>query len=438
MTTDRKPTSGRAQGTKTKLDSYMKKSRGEATGNYMRTFSRTKTSGLITSWDDPHFLSVKVAYFKFLADVTSAVDSATVGSAQGLVLLNLLWETHFENANLKDLVTADEDSWILYWLTMAQIACDMQIQYNFRCYLPAFTEADAVPGSNATIPFFNQSSYDIFLASMAEFPVPKGIYEIVDIFCTWVVRITQEYEKHTLRIPAAILCPFTALFDLEDYQEMRGLLRANLGGMTTHAKKYGLGIGTWRDPIAPIEKDVNDVDVIAYFNHSHLSYYDNSPAYVKFYPNGGFRGGNLTTDYTSTEYAFKDTPNESKIHVLAPWLGLYDGTNNPYGGFIIQGPANNAEYYVNLLFCAQHGTAMAQANLGDAIISDTIVMMHKVGTDNNAATFSLEYNGTNFTATKGVDDCWPLAYNNKLFYGSGRGATETNNDLLNFLGRSLR
>ena len=437
MTTDRKPTSGRAQ-KKSDIDSYMKKSKEAQIGNNMRTFARTKTSGLITSWDDPHFLSVKGAYFKFLADTTGAVDSATVGDPGALVLLDLLWETHFQNANLKDLVATDEASWKLYFLAMAQICMDFQLQYNLRCYLPAYTEADAVPGTNSAITFLKQSSYDIFIASMKDFPVPKGIYNLVDIFATWVVKLTQEYERFTLKIPAAIFAPFQSTYDLEDFEAMRNLCRVNLGGYITHSKKYGLGSSTWRDPIKPTEKTVNDVDVIAYFNHSPFRYYDNQPASVYFYPNGGFQGGNLTTDYTQVEYGFKDTPNESPIHVLACWFGLYDATNNPYGGLIRQGGPNTAEYYINLAFCAQHGTSVTAANMGDAIITDTILLLHKCSSDNVAATLKLEFAGTNFTAVKGVDDCWPLAYNNQLFYGTGRGATEANNDIINYLGRSIR
>lgn len=428
--------SGRGQ-KKSDLDSYMKNSKSKATGNFMRTFSRTKTSGLISSWDDPHYFSIMNERFMFLADATGAVDSATVGDAGGLVLLDVLWETHFQNANLKDLVATDEASWKLYFLAMLQICIDFQIQYNIRCYLPAYTESDIVSGAQAAIPYMTQSSFDIFLASMKDYPVPKGIYELVDIFATWVVQLTAEYEKHTLRIPAAIFQPFTCSYDLEDFEAMRGLLRVNLGGAITHAKKYGLGMSKWRDPLKPVEKSVSDVDVIAYFNHNNFSYYDNQPATVVFAPNGGFGGANLTTDYTLVEYAFKDTPNESKLHVLAPWFGTYNGTNNPYGGFIRNVQPNTAEYYFNLAFTSQHGTSVSAANLGDAIISDMILLLHKASSDNVAATLNLQYGGTNFTAVKGLDDCWPLAYYNKLFYGTGRGATETNNDLINFLGRSL-
>ena len=437
MTTDRKPTSGRAQ-KRNDMDSYMKNSKKSTVGNFMRTFSRTKTSGLISTWDDVHFFTMKQSNFRFLADTGSNIDAATLGDPGALVLLEVLWKTHFENANLKDLVTADRDAWLLYWCVMAQICIDFQLQYNVRCYLPAYTESDTVPGSSSNITFLTQSSFDIFISSMKEFPVPKGIYELVDIFCTWVVKITQEYERHTLRIPAAIFQPFCVLHDLEDFEAMRNLLRVNLGGMTTHAKKYGLGISSWRDPIKPTEKTVNDVDVIAYFNHSPFKYYDNQPAHVTFSPNGGFGGANLTTDYTAHEYGFKDSPNESKIHVLAPWFGIYDATNNPYGGIIRQNNANAAEYYVNLSFCAPDGSAITAANLGDASITDTILLMHKVSSDNVAATLKLEFAGTNFTAVKGVDDCWPLAYNNQLFYGTGRGAVETNNDIINFLGRLLK
>ena len=437
MTTDRKPTVGRGQ-KKQDLDGYMKKSKVSAVGNFMRTFSRTKTSGLITAWNDPHFYNVKGQHFSFIADATGAVDAATVGKAGPLALLEVLWETHYQNANMKDVVAADKDAWILYTIAMMQICMDWQIMYNSRCYLPAYTEADAVPGAAAALSFFTQSSYDIFVASMAEFPVPKGVYELVDIFCNWVVVLTQEYEKHTLRIPAAIFQPFDVVYDLEDYEALRGILRTNLGGFVTHAKKFGLGTSAWKDPTKPIEKTLSDPDVIAYFCHSPIKYYDNQPAAVIFRPNGNYTGANLTTDYTLTEFGFKDTPNESRIHVLAPWFGEYDGTNNPYGGMIVQGTPNSAEYYYNLAFCAQHGTAVQAANLGDAIIADTILLLHKLASDNTAATLSLQFTGTNFTAIKGLDDCWPLAYNNQLFYGAGRGAIETNNDIINFLGRLLR
>ena len=437
MTTDRKPMSGRGQESN-KLDSYMKNSKKSAIGNLMRTFSRTKTSGLITAWNDVHFFAVKHATFNFLADATGAVDAATVPAPVMTTMLDVLWETYFENANLKDLVAADETSWVLYYCAMAQICIDFQIQYNMRCYLPAFTESDTVPGDATHLTFLTQSSFDIFCSSMKEFPVPKGIYELVDIFCTWVVKYTQEYEKHTLRLPAAIFQPFACYFDLADFEAMRDLLRVNLGGMTTHAKKYGLSVGSWRDPVKPTEKDITDPDVIAYFNHSPFMIYDNTPANFKVRPNGGWPGANLTTDYTNVEYTFKDNPNESKIHVLGQFFGLYDATNNAYGGIIIQQAPNAAEYYVNISHCAQHATSVSGADFGNAILTDLLIMFHKAASDNLAATFSLNFNGTNFTVAKGLDDIWPLAYSAKCFFGSGRGATEANNDLLNFLGRNLR
>lgn len=437
MTTPRKPTSGRAQKT-TDLDSYHKQSKASNVGNHMRTFARTKTSGLITAWNDPHFMTIKGQHFKFIADATGAVDSSTVGDPGGLVLLDVLWETHFENANLKDLVANDEASWKLYFLVMLQICIDFQIQYNYRCHLPAYTEADAVPGTETALTFLEQSSYDIFIASMAEFPVPKGVYELVDIFASWIVRITPEYERFTLRIPPAYYVPFYCVYDLLDFQAMRQLLRVNLGGFVTHAKKYGLGTTSWRDPKPPVIKDLHDVDVIAYFNHSPFKYIDKNVATLIVAENGGFTGTDKTDDYALTQYGFKDNPNESKMHVLAPWFGVYDATNNPYGGFIHQGAPNAAEYYVNLSFVAQHGIDVAIANLGDAIITDTMLLLHKAASDNVAATFTLEFNGTDFTATRGLDDCWPLGYYNDLFYGAGRGYDETTNDLINFLGRILR
>ena len=437
MTTDRKEMSGRGQGTN-KLDAYNKNSKKAQTGNFMRTFSRTKTSPLITAWNDIHFFSKHNQSFEFLADATGAVDSATVGSTKALALLDILWETYFENANLKDLVTTDEDAWKLYFCAAAQICLDAQIQYNSRCYLPAYTESDTVCGGITAIAYWTQSSYDIFIASMKDFPIPKGIYDLVDIFTTWVIKLTPEYERHTLRIPAAIHSPFMSRYDLADMEAMRGLMRVNLGGMVTHAKKYGLKTQAWRDPVKPEERDLSHPDVIALLNHSPWQWYDNTPAVDKVDCNGGFKGANLTTDYTAHEYMFKDNPNESKIHCLAPMFGTYSGTNNPYGGLIVQNSPNTAEYYVNFNSCAQHGTAMTAGDLGDAVFSDLIIGLYKCTFDNFAATFSINVNGTNFTAAKGLDDAWPLTVSQHLYKGTGRGAIETNNDILNLLGRSLK
>lgn len=437
MTTDRKPMSGRSQ-TRNDLHKYNENSRKQSTGRFMRTFSRTKTSHLITSWDDVHFFSVKGSHIKAIVDATGNVDSATVGEPVMLALLEVLWNTHYENANLKDLVTADRDAWLKYFCCMFQICIDIQIQYNFRTYLPAYTESDTVSGAAASISYWSQSSYDIFVASMKEFPVPKLIYTLVDLFCTWVVKLTSEYERYTLKIPAAIFCPFTSKYDLADLEALRALLRVNLGGMTTHAKKFGLKTGAWRDPVKPVEKFVSDPDVIAYFCHSKFQIYDNTPASFLVELNGGFKGANLTTDYTAHEYFFKDTPNESMIHLLAPWFGTYDATNNPYGGVIHNGSVNTAEYYVDIVFTSQHGTTMTAANFGDAVITDMLIGLYKAAWDNFAATFSIQFNGTNFTAIRGLDDTWPLAMTNLLFLGKGRGATETNNDIISGLGPLLK
>lgn len=438
MTTDRKPMSGRGRGrSSAALDKYNKDSKSKSFGRNMRTWSRTKTSHLITSWDDVHYFTVGGLSFYFLADTTGNVDSATAVSAQMEKLYNLAWETFYVNANLKDLVVNDEAAWKLYFASMMQICIDIQLQYNCRCYLPAYTESDTVPGAYADITYFNQSSFDIFCASMKNYPVPKGVYEIVDIFCTWVVKLTQEYEAFTLRIPAAIFAPFKTKYDLADLEAMRDLLRVNLGGYTTHALKFGMKSGTWRDPVKPTEKLTSDPDVIAHFNHAQFKIYDNQPVQFEVYGNGGHIGGNLTTNYTSHEYFFKDNPNESLIHLLAPWYGTYSAANNPYGGFILVEDVNAAEYYVSFAHCAQHGTAMANADMGNAVLTDMIIGLHEVAWANALATFLLKIDGTNFTAAKGMDDSWPLATVNLLFKGTNRGATETNNDLLNWIGAGL-
>ena len=272
---------------------------------------------------------------------------------------------------------------------------------------------------------------------MKEYPVPKGIYEIVDLFCTWIVQISPEYEKYSLRIPASYLVPFNSFFDLADLEAMRGLLRVNLGNMTTHAKKFGLKTGAWRDPIKPAVKTFGDVDVIALMNHTWFDFYDNTPGIQLVQPNGGWAGDNLLTDYTAVEYFFKDTPNESPLHVLGPWFGVYDATNNPYGGFILLASPTSAEYSVNMVRSAQHAIMVTDVELTDAGAKEVMLMM-KAASDSENAVFSLAYAGTNFTANQNLQDSWPLVSMYNLFKGTGRGATETNNDLINYLGRRLK
>ena len=418
------------------LDKYNKDSKAKAIGTFMRTFARSKTSDMITTWNDPNYFTVRNAYFNFLADATSLVDALTVPDPGALVLFNLLWELYFKNANLKDLVAADETSWILYTCVYLTIMLETQIQYNCRCYLPAYTESDIVPGDYTNISYFEQSSWDIFLASMAQYPMPKGCDIITKLFTGWVLQIAPEYERYTLRIPPAIFQPYNTRYDLADLEAMRDILRVNLGGFTTHAKKYGLGTGTWSDPVKPTVKTFGDPDVTAWLCHSRFTFYDNTPAHAQAWPEGGFLGANLLADYTNVEYFFKDTPNESPIHVLAPWNGTYDATNNPYGGFIVSGPADAVEYDVNFMSCAQHGTAMANHAYGDRS-SGAVIANMKVTFDGQAAAFRVYANGTNFTAAQQLATGWQYASHYNLFMGEGRGATETNNDLLNYLGKLL-
>ena len=437
MTTSRKPMSGRGQDNKiSSLDKYNKDSKSKQVGTFMRTFARTKTSQFITSWDDPNFLLVVNNYIQALADTTGAVDSLTVAQANMLNWLDIVWELYFTNSNLKDLVAADEASWKLYFCAYLQIKAELQIQYNVRTLLPAFTESDVVPGSGTAISFFSQSSYDIFLASMSQYPAPKGVNELVTLFCSWIIQISAEYERFSLRIPPGYITPFSTSYDLEDLEAMRDLLRVNLGGFKTHAKKYGLGTSTWSDPVSPKIVKFDDPNVIAYLNHVHFKFYDNQPAQQEVTPDGAFAGANLTTDYTLVEYFFKDSPNESPIHVLAPWFGTYNATNNPYGGIIKTRAAPTTEYKVNALTCSQHATGMTTVGLTDK--NAHVYLAHtKAYDDDEDAVFKVSNNGTNFTAAQAVGGAWKMASDYNLLMGSGRGATETNNDLLNYLGKLI-
>jgi hypothetical protein len=441
MPTERKPMSGRGQTTyPDKLDKYNKESKAKATGKFMRTFARTKTSKLITAWNDAEHFYVMNNYFYPLADSTGNVDSATTVSAQMETLLNAAWELYYENANLKDLVAAEEASWKLYFCAALFICTAIQIQYNYRCYLPAYTESDTTPGAGDAIPYFSQSSFDIFLASMKDFPINKGIYEIVDTFCTWVIELAKPYEAYTLRIPGCYLSPFNSFYDLADLEAARELMRVNWGNMLTHSKKFGLKLGKWRDPVKPTIKTLTDVDVIAFFCHVHIAYRDDgTDGSQELYPKGGFMGNNLTTEYTNCEYFFKDNPNESVLHLLAPFWGTYNATNNPYGGLLIIGAAGAGEYSLSLCSCAQHGTAVAVRGFDNDLGALIMTLLCKASTDNvvQDGDYDLKVIGANLTADQSLENAWPLDVINGLHFGTGRGATETNNDILNWFGRLL-
>lgn len=437
MPTNKKPMSGRGQDEySAKLDAYNKASRTSATGKFMRTFSRSKTSQLVTAWDDIDHAIIMNNTVNCIADATTAVDSATVPSAALLAILDAAWELYYKNANLKDLVAADETSWKSYFGAYLQISLALQIQYNFRCYLPAYTESDTVPGGYNSIPYFTQSSFDIFVASMKEYPAPKGVAELVNLIATWVIQIQPAYERYTVRIPPMIVFPFNDLYDLADLEGARECLRLNLGGFTTHARKYGLGTGGFKEPVKPTVKTLNDVDVIAFFNHLHFIFYDNQPATQDINPDGGYGGTNLTTEYTGTEYMFKDSPNESVFHVLAPWFGIYNATNNPYGGIFTRVAVNAAEYKINCLRVAQHGTTVDDMSISDKSCV-AVIGLSKAWNDCNSAVWAITVGGTNFTASQAIDEAWPMAIFNNLYFGLGRGATETNNDILNYIGKLL-
>jgi hypothetical protein len=274
---------------------------------------------------------------------------------------------------------------------------------------------------------------------MKDFPIPKGVYEIVDIFCTWVIQLAKPYTQYTINIPGAYLFPFNDLYDLADLEAARELLRVNWGNAITHAQKFGLKMGKWRDPVKPIVKTLNDVDVIAFLNHTHMCYCDDgTDGSQELYPNGGYIGTNLTTNYTGTKFHFKETPNESKIHVLAPWFGTYDGTNNPYGGLILE-VAAAGEYGLNIMRVSQHGTNIGGTGFNAECAAKYLCLLTKASIDNAVedGDYNVVVTGANLTADQGFDDIWVMDLMNLLYYGNNRGATETNNDLLNFFGRLL-
>lgn len=431
--------SGRAQDDyPSKMDSYMKESRKSSVGKFMRTFSRSKTSQVITAWDSIYHFIGGGNYWYPLADVTGAVDSATTVSSQIEGLLDATWELYYKNANLKDLEAAEEASWKLYFGAMFFIKSALQITHTYMCYLPAYTEADDVPGALTTgnIFFPEQQSYDTFVASMSEFPVPALIDHIVDLFCGWVIQLSKEYERYTLRIPPMIFYPWVLPYDLEDLEAARGLLRVNWGNAITHAQKFGLKMGSWKDPVKPVIKMPSDLDVFAFFNHAHFKFYDNQPAQVEVYPDGAFMGTDHTSDYTNTEYFFMDTPNESPIHVLAPFFGTYNAVNNPYGGLILEMDANTTEYRVNFHACAQHGTSFTVTSLTSAGV-EALLLFFKGYWDGNSAAFQVQLNGTDFTAEQAVVGHWPLAHALSAYIGGGRPGNETDNDILNYIGRLL-
>ena len=438
--TDRKPYSGQgSRGSADNIaarDAYEKNSRTKAVGRFMRTFSRTKTSPLVTAWNSAGYLTIKGTHPVFIADVSSAVDSATVGSTGWLALLDKAWEIFYTNANLKDLESAEEDAWKLYFCAMMQICASLQIQYNFRTLLPAYTESDTTPGSSTQIPYFTQSSFDIFLASMKNYPVPKGIYELVNAWFGWIVQLADEYEQFSLRIPPCYFAPFNDYYDLADLEALREICRVNLGNMTTHAKKFGLKTGSWTDPKSPTIKKPDDVDFIAYCNHAMIVWYDNTPAADVANPNGGFMGANRTSNFTSVEYCFKDTPNESIFHLFAELFGYTQGANAVYAGIFVPGGVNAAEYTTDLLDVAEHGTAVSSMLLGElpcVVINSLFKAFH----DSNSAIFQVSLGGTNFTAAQLMDGVWPFAVANNCYIGSGRGADETENDIVNYFGKLL-
>ena len=421
----------------TRRDAYYKDSKSKATGKFMKTFSRSKLSQLIQTWDDTDYLTIINQVFVFTDCTGGSVTSANTAHAAVLAMLDVAWELFYTNANLKDLEAAEELAWKKYFAMSLQICMDFQIMYNLRCMLPAYTEADGTSGGTTQISYFSQESFDVFLASMKDIPIPKGVYEIVDIFATWIIKLSEEYEKYTLRVPAAHIQPFNTLYDLEDYQKMRDtVMKPQMGNAITHAKKFGMKMGTWRDPIKPRFVDLTSNEAIGLFNHARFLYDDKNDDKIVVNADGGFMGANETTNYTGVEYLFKDDPNENVLHLFAHWFGLYNATHNQYGGVIVCVPPGNTEYHINLLIVAEHGTAVAASLLGGTT-ANNILPLYKAYDDSNSATWAVTITATNFTANQVMVGYWKLGLYSKLFVGTNRSANEVYNDILNYVGRLI-
>jgi hypothetical protein len=280
---------------------------------------------------------------------------------------------------------------------------------------------------NVKVPIYTPDQYSTFIGNLEGrgLIIPDFIVKIHKLF-NWYVKRSSEYFIGATQIPPGYFMPGLPYYITSGLDTVVNTAYTNIGQAKLHMDKYGVKYSKFSESMLdPVEKNLQDVDVIAYLNHRPLKIYDGAnPQYL--YGEGDFH----VDGSEAHRYYFRDNPNESKIHAYAKLLQPYEATYNKYGGAFCGTGATTVpttQNYINMFYCdKQEGTGWKGNSI--AGFSDIALLFNGVWKQTN--TLNVSWTGTYLSAD--IDtSTWPLAMWENLKYGTGLDETKTDNILIN-------
>jgi hypothetical protein len=229
-------------------------------------------------------------------------------------------------------------------------------------------------------------------------------------------------------IPARYFLPFGPYGASASLKTLILALHSEQGECKLHCEKFGIKKSKWNNEwFEPVEKSIDDLDAIPYFNFSPVAYRGGA-ADQNRYPLYPFNADASE----SNQYWFKNDPNESKLNYLAKLFHGYNATYNKYGG--IFGPLYSTSQD-DWAFCANY-TESSEFLQTDLISQIEVAMLFKALWQQTNV-INIELSGTdvsnydiNYT-NAGIS--WPLATQRGLKYGNGLDEAASDNVLISYL-----
>ena len=411
---------------------YQQDSRAKASSKFMRNFNRTKTKAHMTSYDDVHHLLVNKWC---LADITAGNPQTAFN-----LLLDQAWEIAAKTGNIKDLDATQEanyKTWVQEWTV---IAWDIAAQMALRPLMPAFTEASGSATSANAIYAFVQSDWDALISSLERLDCPDFIYRFIQPFL-FIIQMTNEYERAGLTIPPSYFIPICHTHTLALLQAHREAAKAVMGNAMLHSKKFGIPFSKFSSDklkMNLVQKASiwDNQDILSYFtNVRFIMYDDGDNAQYIMHPPGGQLGGDKTGEFTNYVYPFIDGKPMPQLHAMAMLCGIYNATNNPFGGIFYAFAADTNELESNIACCKLLATSWVHLtfDVSEATAGQQLLMLF-MGLWNGDTEIGLTYMGTAVTGVGEVCDEYDWIWTHvreDLMFGTNLKFEETYDNAMN-------
>lgn len=411
--------------------SYREKRYSEDYG-VLPNFVRTRSKRGHGTYDSDLFITMPFMTFYIGTYVANACKQAVI---QG-----------YQAGNMKDKVDAQETAYTTMVSNWLQVLFNLGPMTTLRDLMDNPPESDAISATgdgetgNTNMALYTYLNFNAILSELQGKIIPNVVIELFKAF-NFYIKFGDPYQIGAVEIPGQYYLPF---YPKDAYTTLStvatgalDLIYAQQGQAKRHMDKFGIKYSKFDvSLLTPREIDQNHPDAIAWFNHAPLTIAGSGVA--GYCPGGYDAAGDVvaggifgtgglfyTGAHSNVAYFFKDNPNESVIHVLAPLLDMYHATNNPYGWMF------NPGTFISTT-AKDTGLKASQVEASEFLGADASEMTFSVTkylalyTQTNL--IDLSYTGTNIAETDIAE--WPLAATLDLKYGRGLSQNVIDNALL--------